>query len=352
MKYLFELNFKTSVHIGSDIAGLGVEGVQGFAHSDTLFSALMNVIISSKNTFNYIWLNEFLSGKGKEINLPFKISSFGFVKYIEDEYRYFIPKPLLVPDRLVSKADYNNWKHFKNLKYITLERYQDILDGKQLDLELISEKESDTFWVDQIRDQIQMDVLTAATKIYSMGEIFYEKSVKPFLIIELNESELPLNDLIVFLRLLGNYGLGGRRTVGSGVFSFTDEDWFCIDPATKDEVRKINPNFNFEKNTGRVRFKEIFSFPSNTKYLFSTLFPVNAAEKEILNYNLITRKGWIFSTSSFNQLKRKTCYMIGEGSILNKEIIGSLVDVTPKVFSDHRVWRYGIPFYLPFTDLR
>ena len=350
MKYLFELNFNTATHFGSDIAGYGVEEVQGFAHADTIFSALMNTIIATRNTYNYKWLNDFLSEEKIEQILPFKVSSFGFVKYIEGQYKYFIPKPEFIPNELIPKKDYNNWKIFKNIKYITLERYLDILKKNSFDLDKIIEKEIDNFWLEYTRDQIQTDIVTAATNIYTTGEVFYEKFTKPFILVDLDEENLPLNDFINFLRLVGKFGLGGRRTSGCGIFSFTDEDWFSIEPNTKEEVKIINPGFNYEKNRGRIKLKEILSFNSSKKYLFSTLFPKESIN-DIYAYNLIIRRGWIFSTSSFRQLKRKTCYMIGEGSIFKKEIKGTLVDTTPDAFTDHIVWRYGIPFYLPYTDL-
>lgn len=351
MKYLFELNFKSSAHLGSDFAGFGVEDVQGFAHADTIFSGLINVIIASKNLYSYHWLHSFIDPNSEQKELPFKITSFGFVKYI-DAYRYFIPKPLFIPAHQIPRVNYLYWKNFKSLNYISLESYLDILNEKQLNLEEIFEKEKDDFWVEQTRDQIQTDVLTSSTNIYSSSETFYKKNVKPFIIVELNESAFPLKDFIASLRLLGKFGLGGRKTIGCGIFDFTDEEWFCIDKNSIDEVKGINPKFNPEKNSGRIKFKKIFEVHSNSKYLFSTLFPENISYNELVAYNSIPRKGWIFSTSSFKQLKRKTCYMLAEGSIIKNELMGKLVNVTPVAFSDHIVWRCGIPFYLPYIDLK
>jgi CRISPR-associated protein Csm4 len=350
MKYLFELNFKSAAHIGSDFSGYGVEDVQGSAHADTIFGGLINVIISSRHVYNYGWLDSFIDANSEHIELPFKITSFGFEKYT-DTYKYFLPKPLFVPSHLLSKDNYLLFKNFKNIKYISLESYHDILNGNQLNLEEIYEKEKDDFWIEQTRDQIQTDILTASTNIYSSSETFYKKNVKPFILVELNEKLFSLQDFIVSLRLLGKFGLGGRKTIGSGVFDFNDEDWFCIDKETTEEVKEINPKFNLEKNSGRIKFKDIFSFNGNSRYLFSTLFPENFIAKDLVTYNLVPRKGWIYSTSSFKQLKRKSCYMIGEGSIMKNELRGKLVNVTPEAFSDHKVWRYGNPFYLPYINI-
>ncbi|HOJ19698.1 MAG TPA: type III-A CRISPR-associated RAMP protein Csm4 [Ignavibacteriaceae bacterium] len=350
MKYLFELNFKSSIHIGSDYAGYGIEDIQGFAHSDTIFSGLINVLISSRHKYHYDWLNSFIESNPEQKELPFKVSSFGFVKHI-DTYRYFLPKPFYIPSGLIPRNNHIYWKNFKNLHYISLERYLDIIKSFQLDLENIFENEKDDFWVEQTRDQIQTDVITASTNIYSSSEAFYKKNVKPFILVELNEAQFPILEFVECLKLLGKYGIGGRKTIGSGNFNLDDEDWFCIDRENIEEVTKINPKFNVEKNSGRVLLKEILEFNGNTRYLFSTLFPEEITESDLVNYNLIPRRGWIFSTSSYMQLKRKTCYMFSEGSILKKEIKGKLVDVTPEAFTDHKVWRYGIPFYLPYINL-
>lgn len=352
MKYLFELNFKSSIHVGSDYAGYGIEDIQGFAHSDTIFSGLINVLISSRHIYdNYGWLKSFIDFNVEQKELPFNISSFGFVKHI-GTYRYFLPKPSFIPSNLIPRDNHLYWKNFKNSKYISLERYLDILKGSQLNLEVIFDYEKDDFWVEQTRDQIQTDVITASTNIYSSSEAFYKKNVKPFVLVELDEGKFSLFDFIKCFRLLGKMGIGGRKTIGSGTFDFEEEDWFCIDKDNIEEVRKSNPKFNVEKNSGRVLLKEIFAFNGNSRYLFSTLFPEEINEDDLVAYNIIPRRGWIFSTSSFMQLKRKTCYMLSEGSILKKELKGKLVDVTPEAFSDHRVWRYGVPFYLPYINLQ
>jgi CRISPR-associated protein Csm4 len=44
--------------------------------------------------------------------------------------------------------------------------------------------------------------------------------------------------------------------------------------------------------------------------------------------------------------------MLSEGSLLRRQIQGELVDVTPAAFNEHKILRYGLPFYIPFSEVK
>ena len=352
MKYVIELDFKSGVHFGSDIAGYGVEEVQGFAHSDTIFSALINTLASVRHEFDSNqWVKDFFSTTHKDIHVPFKVSSFGFVDTSESSHKYYIPKPLLFPQNLDDEKQKTEFgKDFKQLKFISINTFYDWQRNNPLNLGNILEGDRSTFWVEEAKTQHLTDSLTLATQIYRTGLVFYLDFIKPFFIVELDEEQFSFDDFKKLLHVMKYNGLGGRRTSGCGLFEFSDKDWFCIDIDEVSEQKKSNPSFAYVKNQGRAKFKEICSFSSENYYLFSAFYPSDIRLVKPLHYELIQRKGWIFSTSSYKQLKRKTCYMFSEGSILTPGLSGKLIDVTPDEFEDHKIFRNGVPFMLPFRE--
>ena len=40
-------------------------------------------------------------------------------------------------------------------------------------------------------------------------------------------------------------------------------------------------------------------------------------------------------------------FIVEEGTVTKNEIRGKVVDITPKMFKQHKVYRYGISFSLP-----
>jgi len=355
MKYLIELKFNSGVHFGSDYAGYGKENVQGYAHSDTIFSAIINSLVLVKNEYDHLqWVKDFFSSEQEDQKVPpFHLSSFGFVDTSPPEHRFYLPKPFAKPDYLTNNdAEYYYIKEFKRRKYISIETFYDWQNKIPLDIENIVEKEQEEFWIEGLRTQHLTDNITAATQIYQTGFIYYHDFVRPFFIVDIDESQMSFEDFMKLMRVVKFSGLGGRKTSGSGVFEVTADGWFRIDDNTIEDHQKINPNYSINKNAGRILLDKIFNAEMKWVYLFSTLYPQKITETDIHSINIIPRKGWIFSSVSASQLKRKTCYMISEGTVLKHNIPGKLVDVTPSEFKDHKVYRYGLPFYIPFCEVK
>ncbi|GAX62161.1 CRISPR-associated RAMP protein [Candidatus Scalindua japonica] len=354
MKYVIELNFRNGVHFGSDVAGYGVEDVQGIAHSDTIFSGLINTLASISHIFNQKqWIKNLLNKTINEDNIyvPFRVSSFGFVDTSQSSHRYFIPKPLILPENLIDdKQKYEFGKEFKNRKFISIETFQKWQRNEPLDLKAILDEDKSLFWVEESRTQNVTQSVSHAAQIYHTGIVFYLKDIKPFFLLDLDEEEFSFDDFKKLMDVLKYNGLGGRRTSGCGLFDFSDNDWFCIDIETAKEQRRLNPSFSDQKIPGRARFCEMFKIKSEFYYIFSLFFPDDVRKLKSIAYDLTQRKGWSFSSSSYEQLKRKTCYMFSEGSIFASELRGNLVNVTPQEFNKHRIFRNGLPFAIPFCE--
>ena len=65
------------------------------------------------------------------------------------------------------------------------------------------------------------------------------------------------------------------------------------------------------------------------------------------SYELQERGGWITSSASGRQLRRKAVQMFAEGSVFSVQPQGKLANVTPEPFKDHNIYRSGISLSLP-----
>lgn len=356
MKYAIELIFNSALHIGSDNAGYGNELIQGYAHSDTIFSALINTLAEIKYELKqYTWLDSFLNYQTDTLNIPFTLSSFGFVDRAKRAHKYYLPKPFFIPKNSVSRDDTMAFGNdFKKRKYISLGSYLKICRGEKLDLEELLDEEKSGFYIENPVMQNVNDRLTAQAEIYTTGLSYFNENINPYIIVDLNEDQCSFEEFKTFFLLVGKNGLGGRRTSGKGIFTFTDYDWFCIDLETKSQQRAKNPCFDDQKTQAWKQFYKIFNISQCDNpyyYLFSLFFPANPTiHSATIAHDLVQRKGWIFSTSSSLQLKRKTCFMFAEGSVFNARPQGKLVNITPDEFTDHNVFRSGLPLYMPYCE--
>ncbi len=125
------------------------------------------------------------------------------------------------------------------------------------------------------------------------------------------------------LRLLGDMGLGGDRSSGCGAFELERGDF--------------SP------------FEKLMAAKKSCYMALSLVFP-GPGERNALagsRISLLERKGWIDSPELRISFRKKRTVMIAEGSVLTSRVKGELVDVTPRGWTGHRIYRYGIGFYLP-----
>ncbi len=326
---LVKLHFSSAMHLGSDTKGVGVEMIQPTAYSDTLFSCLIN---GYADLFGKTSTDNLLTKYLNEKEPPLRLSS-GFL-FSEGQYetKFFLPKPHLNPPDFFHpifgvKRKIENMKAVKKTELILLDSFHDWITGNDVSPKKFEMEDFSKYYSYEVRPQHTRDRLTDASSIYHTGLIHFNINSGLYFLIGLNDDFLDWRKFNRLLTHAGKNGLGGRRSVGNGIFEAEIED------LTDDWARLINLP------------------PQNGFITLSLYFPKNINTLKPIAYELVSRKGWSFSSSNFQQIKRKSCMMFGEGSIFENEPAGKLVNVKPDDFHNHEVYRYGVPFRFPFKIL-
>lgn len=332
---IVRLHFKSGLHLGTDVSGIGLEDSLLIAHSDTLFSCLIN---------SYA---EFHSGNLKVVeklleafcegNPPFRISS-AFPFDGQDPVTYYLPKPLIAPPLFYDSLD-GQWakneygKLIRTTELIPIDIFQNWLEGQNIrgDMEHLERQNIGNLCARDIRPQHARDRLTEAASIYHTGLVHFQDKVGLYFLVELNDEDFfNLSTFETVLHLAGMNGLGGRRSLGNGVFEATiselDEDW--------------NNLFGLQQLDGFINLSLYLPAP----HTLGSLDPVA--------YQLVPRQGWCYSSVTPVQAKRKKVTMFGEGSVFRNKPKGCVANVTPdNGFTAHNLYRYGIPILLPIKIL-
>ena len=354
-------------------------------HSDTLFSAICNNL---RLIYGRSVLEDFLAAisESSAVNkTPFRISScFHYVDvYRENELvntLYFLPKPSIrLPFDPVSQQNLNeSSKLFKKIEFVSFEivkklqqnkeisfsRYHildkkyllDDKDLKDLGLEKFLKPSDESFPSDYkaINKQISIfEILTEQkvsisrlrkesqpylwqkmrfrkSRYYIKDDgkrIYYELIPSFYFLFDCSGLEDHyLEKITAALRLIADQGLGGKRSLGSGLV---------------DKVEFIEIDANFPHDTLFEQKKD------GLLINISLVFPTIEDMEKILYFRLFGRSGYIYSPESssirFNDLK-----FVEEGSIFDEEVPGKLVQVASEKFKseNHEVYKNGIGFYV------
>ncbi len=301
---VYKLRFKSSLHIGTR-EGF-TESTEFLIHSDTIFSAFCNgyLLLYGKERLERL-LKEFV-----ESTPPFLISSaFPFWNS-----KYYFPIPL---NQIPAE------KETKKILFIEKQGFEMLLRGESI--EKVKEK------IDFIKESAEKPWKVMNTprvglsrwdahphdNFFHFGEVFFKDNSGLFFLTHFNDSSLE-KEFTTTLRLLGDEGIGGDRTVGKGLF--------CLE---EDEME--------------IKIPE-----SKAALTLSLYFPQENELNDIKNgfYEILERRGYIYSP--FNRsLRKKTVRMFKEGSVFPNKKIGKVADVTPEIFTQHRVYRYGLAFNVP-----
>ena len=340
---IVKLRFRSALHLGADMPGIGIEDSLKIAHSDTLFSCLINAY-AELHSGNPDVVDKLLA-PFHDGNPPFRISSAFPFKKSESDVTYYLPRPLVDPLEFYDAIDGQDTRKLygklvRNLSFVHLERFKGYWLGKGTDIFYLEEEdlkaaneEIRDLCVQTIRPQHTKDRLTDATEIYHTGLVYFKSNSGLYFLIEINDtSVLSWEEFRAVLDLAGTNGLGGRRSHGNGAFEVKDDTIEALDQTWQDL-------FN-QKQNGFVNLSLYLPEPQTLK----SLRPIA--------YQLLPRRGWCYSSVVSTQMKRKAVTMFGEGSVFRNEPKGALVDVTPdNGFTAHRLYRYGIPFSLPIKIL-
>jgi len=345
-------------HIGDK--GVGLEETETFIHSDTIFSALCIALLQAGENLD-AFLSTFPLWKDESVindsQPPFRISSaFPFMDKV-----LFFPKPFFRIEKFNPKMYLNIGKTLKQIEFVSTELFMKIIAKEDVSDELflvdekdgsyklrndnllqsgqvwITEAERESLnakerihqnvWHKSIEPRVTVDRINNASDIYSSGRIWFTENCGLYFLVEYSDPSYR-NDVEQALRLLGDSGIGGERSVGNGQFSLEIDEW------------SFNPN-------------EITEFNAYT--ILSLFWPSKGdVTQGVLNnasYQLINRRGWIGAPGGMN-LRRRGVIMCREGSVFKQSPGGYLIDVKPINPSpaqnvSHEVWRYGIALKIP-----
>ena len=336
---IVKLHFKSGLHLGSDVPGIGIEDSLSIAHSDTVFSCLINAY-AELHSGNVSAVDKLLA-PFHDGNPPFRISSaFPFQQPTKRNVTYYLPRPLVDPPRFYDPvggraAKKRDGKLVRNTQFIDIDVFKKYWLSQSTRTSIEKEdleeanQEISNFCPRTIRPQHTRDRLTDATSIYHTGLIYFAPSCGLYFLIEINNTSiLSWDEFRAVLELAGTNGLGGRRSHGNGAFDVTDD---TINPLDR-------------------RWQDVFNQEQNGFVSLSLYRPELQTLKSLgpIAYQLVPRRGWCYSSVTSTQIKRKTVTMLGEGSVFRNEPKGTLTDVTPgSHFTAHKLYRYGIPISLP-----
>lgn len=323
--YLFRLKFKGPVHFGD--TGIDLENVHETVNSDTLFSALINVVkiyYGSKEAEDII--KRFLHDP------PFIVSSL----FIYKGDLYFLPRPM--DDSFISEEiKRSKGKDLKKLKWLEKRDFLKWQRRENLtaeDIECMVKKQSEykEAFMKEIRPRISLDRTTQQSSIYHCGYIYFKEDAGLYGLVSFNDKDF-VERFKTILSLLGQTGIGGERTYGCGIFEPVFEPLDSI-------------------------FIDILRAEVGSYILLSLYHPSKEEEGILINnllyYDILRKKGWITSGRNSLPLKRKSVGFITEGSVLKNPLKGSLVDVTPDNppagILSHKVYRYGYAFTAPLKE--
>jgi CRISPR-associated protein Csm4 len=322
--YFYKLKFQSPVHFGE--TGIYLENIQETISSDSLFSALINVVATYYGREEAdSWLNLF-----KETP-PFLLSSL----FIYNKDKYFLPKPL--EDSFISKEIKQKMgKELKKLKTIEATYFLKWLNKNPFEIEDIQKmsksSESSYPYKKEIRPRVTLDRITQQSSIYFCGILKFEEDAGLWGLVAFKNKSF-IEKFKIILNLLGQTGIGGEKTYGYGMFNLI-------------EFKPVDGILNDIVNTKSDYFTLLSLYHPSEK---------DNAKEKLISYNLIRKKGWITSGRYALPLKRKSVGFITEGSILKEPATGMLVDVTPDypppAILNHRVYRYGYAFTVPLKEI-
>lgn len=349
---LFRLNFRQNpVHFGE--LGIGMEETSDRIHSDTLFSAWVSAYA---RLFGKDAVEELLKQFQADVEPLFRLSSTFIYRQVNGKTIYYLPCPLKRPIKY-PEDDFEFAKEYKKLNYLPLEVWQrwyqgdgwkdsdgDELKakakakkGEKIDGELTkagSFNYGEAFQKGKV-PKIAVDRITRATNLYHTAFVQYQENAGLYFLVEFPNPEFE-NTFLTVLKFLGEEGIGGERSSGAGHFK------------VESSSSELTPEWN--------KWEQVVNFKFNKENFHSliSLFWEESLSNEFLantSYELLRRGGWISSSPSGSQRRRKSVQMLAEGSVFPDKPMGKLAEVTPDGFKDkrngHKVYRSGISLSLP-----
>jgi CRISPR-associated protein Csm4 len=175
---------------------------------------------------------------------------------------------------------------------------------------------------------VTLDRISSASEIFHVGDVRFAEGCGPCVLVRFLSDEAAWRPrLLAAFRVMGDEGLGGKRSIGRGQFDLVEEN---ISIPEGDGDRAV-----------------LLSLLNPKEEEISHLLP----DEPRVAYSLITRRGWVYSDQARN-LWRKRVTMLAEGSVVarpaDERPPGRLVTVLEKGGKiPHDVYRYGYGFLVP-----
>lgn len=326
MAQIAVLEFKGPVHFGAREDSL--TRIKPLAGSDLLFSGIVNAF---RLLFGEEKTEEFLAAFRPGEEPPLLLSSLFPVVEEGEEPLYFLPRPLSLD--LTAFFPDTERKEAKKIAFLPAEFLLHLAEKGGLPkgerrgpFYFPPGERREIFWEEE-RPRVALDAVTSASSIYYVSVTRFAPGVCLYFFWQaVREWEEKIK---AALRLLGDEGLGGERSYGLGGFVVRDAD------------RSPFPWLNADED-GSWLLLSGFS-PAETE---RRDFAVGLAA-----WRFREEGGYIYSLGDTGR-KRQRCLLLGEGSVLKKRVVGKLVDVTPPGFTEHRVYRYGYAYLLPWREVK
>ncbi|MDN5293231.1 MAG: CRISPR-associated protein Csm4 [Eubacteriales bacterium] len=318
------LDLKGPVHFG--VREESLTRIRPLGGSDLLFSGIVNcfrLLFGEKET------EEFLAAFHPGEEPPLLLSSlFPVVEERGKEPLYFLPRPL----SLDLTPYFPERKEAKKIAFLPAEFLRrlaeegELPDGERRGPFYFPTGEGrEIFWEEE-RPRVALDAITSASSIYYASVTRFAPGVCLYFFWQAARGWE--EKIKAALRLLGDEGLGGERSYGLGGFVVKDAD------------RSPFPWLAAEEDCSWLLLSG-FSPAEKEKDLAGSLVAWGWREEG----------GYLYSLRDTGR-KRQRCLLLGEGSVFKKRVVGRLVDVTPAGFGEHRVYRYGYAYLLPWREVK
>ena len=304
MALVAKLRLRAPVHVGSST--LGEENTHDYVPSDTFFSAICHAYLELYGREAL----EALLGRFRG-EPPFLISS--AFPFFEDTL--FLPFPRIAPGPRLESEERRAKKRLKEVPWLSLDVFSRVLRGEE---PRVAEEADGLLPHKELLPRVALDRESSGSSLYYVRRVVFPEGGGVWALLDARDATLEA-ELVGALRLLGDMGLGGERTVGCGRFEPNFED----------------PPEALSRHLG-----------GTAPYVaLSRVCPEPGTSSGAERYALIESNGWMLSPTGV-QLKRKSVWFFAEGSSFREPMRGRIVDVTPGYDPGHRVYRYGCGVYL------
>lgn len=313
-------------------SNVALSSTSAFAHSDMLFSALVNSFQSGVGEADG-FVNDFKTGE-------IKISSMFYYLKKDNEIVFLLPKPVFLD--LYSPRD-GNHKLRNRIKFVSAGVWQQGFNTKNW-----TNKESDFAFIQN------HDILLTKIECSALG---IATSDVVFSIVDIPKSPIRKNNPDDSIYYQADVETGNLKGVEIGFY-------FLYDATGESENRlkqainiMVYSGFGGERNnTGRAMQEPVFDETLNmvlnekaTKGFtnLSLLNPANSDELNKVTYSQSILRGG--RKNGKEKYEYKVVRMIREGALLaNDEISGRLVEIGSDL-EEHTAYRNGMAFIIPLT---